>query len=270
MSKKEKSKEKHERDTRIWKIRDKIQKLEDVKDDIITLFVEQFNNSEGNIWITDAKEVYYCIVSAWEMLRAVSEGKKKYIGSAKGFLALAKSRLEQCSSELKVCNEEGSKLDSILRDTFDKCWNAIDTELERLTPKEEAQPPSHRVIKLSDTEYQLPCSICGKIAFEFWIKIPQPANKRSLICSGIVHRAGINIAAAEKIFSWLEQGQISQVHSYLEHNTVVFEEGIDAYCPECDKIYCGSHMETREEWDEGFYDCTYGTCPENHTRIIHD
>jgi len=47
-------------------------------------------------------------------------------------------------------------------------------------------------------------------------------------------------------------------------------EGIDAYCPECDRIYCWNHYKLEEEWDEGFYDCTYGECPKGHKRMIDD
>ena len=67
-----------------------------------------------------------------------------------------------------------------------------------------------------------------------------------------------------------EQDKLAEIHSYLEKSSIIFEEGIDAYCPECNEIYCGAHYDTEEEWDEGFYDCTYGTCPEGHKRIIHD
>ena len=48
------------------------------------------------------------------------------------------------------------------------------------------------------------------------------------------------------------------------------EDGIGAYCPRCDKAYCRFHYDLSEEWDQGFYDCTYGTCPEGHRRIVDD
>lgn len=127
-----------------------------------------------------------------------------------------------------------------------------------------------KVIKVSDSEYQLPCVVCGAIAVTFAIGIPQFSEEKAICYTGIVHGAGINLKAADRIFTWLEQEQIGLVHAFLEKHIVIFEEGIDAYCPECDKIYCSLHYATREEWDDGFYDCTYGTCPENHTRIIHD
>jgi hypothetical protein len=45
---------------------------------------------------------------------------------------------------------------------------------------------------------------------------------------------------------------------------------VDAYCPECDKIYCWEHYNAKEEYDGGFYDCTYGEYPKSHKRMIDD
>jgi hypothetical protein len=272
MSKNGKKIDIEEHKARIWKIRDLIQDLEDIKNKIIAFLTqsEELGSSTQKVWGTDAKEVYYNIVAAWEMLDAAAGGELQYTESSEGFLATAKSRLAQCSSELKILVEIGLQLNSELTSAFEKCWTAIHTELQPLIPQKELVPTFKRVIKVSETEYQLPCSVCGEIAVSFWIGIPQFSDEESLICSGIVHRAGIALSAAEQIFTWLDHDQIAKVHSYLEKNTVVFEEGIDAYCPECDEIYCYAHYETREEWDEGFYDCTYGICPKGHTRIIHD
>lgn len=42
------------------------------------------------------------------------------------------------------------------------------------------------------------------------------------------------------------------------------------YCPECNACYCRVHWLEQLEFDEGFYDCTHGTCPEGHTRMLDD
>jgi hypothetical protein len=47
-------------------------------------------------------------------------------------------------------------------------------------------------------------------------------------------------------------------------------EGLDAYCPKCGKIYCWEDYKAREEYDDGFYDCTMGECPAGHRRMIDD
>jgi hypothetical protein len=72
---------------------------------------------------------------------------------------------------------------------------------------------------------------------------------------------------AKKIYAALEDENLAEFHSIMKED---LEDGTDAYCPNCDKIYCYEHYNPREEWDAGFYDCTYGTCPEGHERIIYD
>ncbi len=42
------------------------------------------------------------------------------------------------------------------------------------------------------------------------------------------------------------------------------------YCPTCDRSYCGDHWHQQVEFDDGFYDCTYGTCPQGHRRMVDD
>jgi len=257
---------------RIWNIRDLIQTLEDIKDEIIAFLTKnaEVDDNTLNFWVIDVKEAYFCIVAAWEMLHGISKDVKKYAPSAKAYLALGKSRLAQCTSELIVLGTEGNLLSSKYTKVFEKCWNVINAELQGLIPITAVKPPTKRVIKVSDDEYNLCCSICGKVATSFRIGNDQFTKKQALICTGLVHKAAIRLTAAEKIFTWLDQEDIAHIHSFLKDTTIVFEEGLDAYCPKCDKIYCEDHYTIREEWDEGFYDCTYGTCPENHTRMIHD
>ncbi|MBX3016031.1 MAG: hypothetical protein KF832_31205 [Caldilineaceae bacterium] len=45
------------------------------------------------------------------------------------------------------------------------------------------------------------------------------------------------------------------------------------YCPTCQQVYCYTHwtLETTADDDfPGWYDCTYGTCPQGHRRLIDD
>ena len=42
------------------------------------------------------------------------------------------------------------------------------------------------------------------------------------------------------------------------------------WCPECPAPYCHRHWVTEEVMDEGFYDCTYGTCPSGHRTMVDD
>lgn len=45
------------------------------------------------------------------------------------------------------------------------------------------------------------------------------------------------------------------------------------YCLICDRVYCRDHWVMIPQFDDDFpdwYDCTYGTCPQGHRRLIDD
>lgn len=45
------------------------------------------------------------------------------------------------------------------------------------------------------------------------------------------------------------------------------------YCPSCDRCYCSDHWLVVPAFDEdfpGWYDVSYGTCPQGHRRLVDD
>ncbi|MHA1832036.1 MAG: hypothetical protein ACTSWR_10930 [Candidatus Helarchaeota archaeon] len=127
----------------------------------------------------------------------------------------------------------------------------------------------NKIIKINDKEYQILCSICEKVSVIF--KVGEFFGKKGLIYSGIVHKTVLDLDYADIIFKLLDQGKISEIHSILKKTALPnIEDGIDAYCPVCDKIYCKEHYQTIEHWDNGFFDYMEGVCPEGHKRIIDD
>ncbi|MFX1328347.1 MAG: hypothetical protein ACFE91_09395 [Promethearchaeota archaeon] len=66
----------------------------------------------------------------------------------------------------------------------------------------------------------------------------------------------------------MQEENLLAVHNFLKKYHTY--ERLDAYCPECNKIYCWKHYNAREEYDDSFYDCTYGECPEGHKRMTDD
>jgi hypothetical protein len=266
-----------EQERRIWKIRDLIQRLEDVKDKI-TDFLEKradLDPSTRSMWIGDTKEMYYKMVAAWEMLRAASEteaepAKKMEHGNAcRDLLEGAESRLEQCSSEIGSVREgEFNRLEPELREAFHACRQAIMAEREALFPQK-AEKALKRVLKKSDSEYHLPCSICGEASAVIKVGIPMWGDAEDLIYSGITHSRAIGLKYAGRIFHLLDDDDIRGVHDFFVSHRIE-EDGIDAYCPTCDAVYCRTHYRVSEIWDHGFYDYAEGTCPKGHTREIDD
>ena len=256
---------------RIWKIRDYIQELEDVKDEIVEFLSSEadLDNGTRNIWISDAKEFYFSTVNAWEMLHFTVRGMKNHLNDSKGFLFRAKSRLAQSISELKIL--DGKKISKMITKAsiaFEKCWDAFLDEYKLMEPELKIVKPIQRVIKKSNHEYQLPCSICGEIAVDYRIGVGQFDKEEKLLYRGIIIGTSLNKGLADELFEIMEKEDIAKAHEFMKNHHSY--EGLDAYCPECDKIYCWNHYKLEEEWDEGFYDCTYGECPKGHRRMIDD
>ena len=42
------------------------------------------------------------------------------------------------------------------------------------------------------------------------------------------------------------------------------------YCPDCELNYCRADWSTEVRTDDGFYDCTMGTCPNGHRHMVDD
>jgi hypothetical protein len=243
--------------------RNPIHSLEALKDRIIAaLDTCNLNEATKGMWRSDAKEMYYLLVLADQTL---THGKDP--AKAQAVLQGAESRFEQVGSELRALGEPGLALEEELKQTFAACRTYL---LERIPPQaqERLEPPA-RVIKKSDEEYALPCSVCGKIAVA--VHPPGETEKilKGVICSGITRSLGLKIDDQPKILGWLAHGDLASLHSYMDKDEDI-DGGLDAYCPQCDRIYCYIHYNVRREWDEGFYDCSHGTCPQGHTRLIDD
>ncbi|UCH98488.1 MAG: hypothetical protein JSV88_17025 [Candidatus Aminicenantes bacterium] len=256
---------------RTWKIREYISGLEKVKDEIIEYLATgtELAESNRNLWTADIKECYYSIVAAWQMLSSSTENNSQFQDSARNFLKAAESRLAQVSSELtSLDTNEARRLNQELEESFKYCHLALSTELERLSAGKKVKKPGQKVLKVEEREYHLPCSVCGEIAVKFKIGRTRFDKEDSLVFSGITFSTSLASDLAPQLFKHLDQENLSKVHAFMKKHHK--REGLDAYCPKCGKIYCARHYQTREEYDEGYYDCTRGTCPRGHKRIIHD
>jgi len=256
---------------RTWKIREYISGLEKVKDEIIEYLgtLSDLDDSTRNLWTGDTKECYYSIAAAWQMLSSQTKNNNRFLDSAGNFLKAAESRLAQVSSELtSLDTKEARCLKQEVEESFNYCHLALSAELERLSAGKKNKKPTQKVIKAAENEYHLPCAVCGEIAVKFKIGRTKYDKKDSLVFSGITFSRSMEKDLAPQLFKHLEQENLSRVHAFMKKHYK--REGLDAYCPKCGKIYCKRHYRTREEYDEGYYDCTYGTCPKGHKRIIHD
>lgn len=236
--------------------------LEQLKDRIVALFTaSSLDESTKNIWCDDAKGMYYRMVHT-DML--LSHGRD--FDAVRDSLHVASSRYQQVRSELSTLGEPGQQLEEELTTIFTACSNQLAARIPAI-PAPATAP--QRVVKNSAEDYMLPCSVCGKKAVAVHPAGAEEKILKGIICSGITRAVGLNVKDREKIFAWLENGDLAAFHNFIEIDEDV-DGGLDAYCPECDQIYCRTHYNVVEQWDEGFYDCTYGTCPQGHRREIDD
>ena len=258
---------------KIWNLRDFVQSLEEIIEEIINhlLSLKDLDESTRNIWTSDVRTLFSNTVSAWEVLTTIKEGEPnlKNIDDSKSYLYAARNRLSQIISQLHIFqSRKSSRLIEQVEIAFKECWNVFWINYNELLPKEGFVKPTKRIIKISDLEYTLPCSVCSKIAVNFKIGFGRLDEKESLVFRGITLETSLKVDLANILFKILEDDYLLGIHNFMKKYHSL--EGVDAYCPECDKLYCWEHYDAKEEYDDGFYDCTYGECPKGHKRMIDD
>ncbi|MFX1418132.1 MAG: hypothetical protein ACFE9N_04335 [Promethearchaeota archaeon] len=247
------------------KIRECVQRLGNIKDDIIDYLnhLTVLDNTTKNLWISDIKEFYYNISSAREKF------EYKNLEDSKSFLYSARNCLSKIISQLKIFqNEDSLKLIEKIEILFKECWDVFWNAFKSSIIEKKQAKSIETVVKVSDLEYHLPCAECGKIAVEFKVGYGRFDEKESLVFRGITHERSLNIKLTYELFEILLKRNLLGIHNFMKKYHGY--EGLDAYCPECNKIYCWEHYDAREEYDDGFYDCTYGICPNGHKRMIDD
>jgi hypothetical protein len=255
----------------IQKIRRDLEDLNKITEEIIDFLnaLQKVNKSAKKMWIGDVKEFYYHLFSAWEMLKPLNKSRIRNIQASKNFLFIARNDFSRVMSILKIFKtDEKNRLISQVGYSFETCWVPMWIIIKREEDFNFTANHDTIIHKISDLRYQLSCSICGKNAVEFKIGYGKFDENKSLIYRGITHESSLDIDLADTAFTLLKEGDLGSIHKFLKnhHNY----EGLDAYCPECDKIYCWEHYDAHEAYDEGFYDFTYGICPKGHKRMIDD
>lgn len=111
------------------------------------------------------------------------------------------------------------------------------------------------------------CSLCGEQAggIEFWYA---DSGNAEVIIRGLVGEAHVPLTAdsARELASMVGEG-VEALYAYDQ-------EWASFYCPPCDRIYCQKHWQLEIEIENdplpSWYDCTHGTCPKGHRRIVDD
>jgi hypothetical protein len=127
-------------------------------------------------------------------------------------------------------------------------------------------------VRTEEGRRTLLCAGCGATAAIF---------ESGMSYVGLMYFAGLDVnpqrlpAEAEKeLFALIDRQDIAAVDEALPRHApmnTTLRQGIDAYCPTCDALYCKDHSRCREERDsDNYYDGTTAVCPKGHQRVIDD
>ena len=131
------------------------------------------------------------------------------------------------------------------------------------------------------------CAACGNVAATVTLVEPgQPGPTRTPEPPGAQPGVGSFLSSAfpDQAHLAIDGGPVSVAHGFVPIERVAAAlEASDAaalfainyeyapfWCPRCNASYCGDDYRSWVTFDEGFYDATYGVCPEGHERELDD
>lgn len=118
----------------------------------------------------------------------------------------------------------------------------------------------------------LACERCGRAAAEFALLPAGAPGAEPLAGRDRLVRTDF-LGTVTKFAPYAE---LEALFELLRRRAFDTARGADAdlvafYCWACRRVYCDQCWgQQRLAFDEGFYDCTYATCPEGHEQIIDD
>jgi hypothetical protein len=221
-------------------------------------------------WRGDAKAPYYLLLAARDLLRGQDATRE-----VRALIDRAAGAEGRIASELAALGAAGERLRRELAAALGACRSKILRRLPPAPPRQEVNHP--RVTAIATDGCAFPCAACGEPAVLVRRYVdpeqrPGDEPRTGVLFRGITRRnllAYRDEARMAEILGWAKTGDFARLHAYMLEAEDV-EGGLDAYCPACDRIYCRTDYQVREEWDQGFYDCSYGVCPEGHRRLIDD
>ena len=121
--------------------------------------------------------------------------------------------------------------------------------------------PCRDALERCEADRSLHCDLCQREIVRLAVRGDQ------LVVASPLRRLGMDAGALNVAPTALLQADPLTLHAAMVR---AHQDGLDFYCPECDKLYCEAHYRCVPQWDEGFYDYTLGICPEGHERIVDD
>jgi hypothetical protein len=126
------------------------------------------------------------------------------------------------------------------------------------------------VSSASSSKAAFQCSLCGNTAAV--VEILPPEHERSLSNNHSTIRVSGFIGEERVVLSESSESALRACLARADSAALYALEQLWApfYCPACDRVYCVKHWTVVPEYDQEFFDHSYGYCPEGHRRLIED
>ena len=132
-----------------------------------------------------------------------------------------------------------------------------------------------------------PCAACGNVAATVTlVESGQPDPRLTPEPPGVPPGIGTILSSGFRIgrSSSIDGGPISVTHGFVPVKKwaaaldardaaalfAINSEYAPFWCPRCSASYCRDDFRSWVTFDKGFYDATYGVCPEGHERKLDD
>jgi hypothetical protein len=108
--------------------------------------------------------------------------------------------------------------------------------------------------------YFFGCSICNKPVIKIDIQ------NQIIMIESILKRFSILVSDIDKIKNIIRKKEFKKIDKILESKGY---DGLDFYCPQCDKIFCLRHYEFFQIYAyDGQEEYIIARCPNNHEKIV--
>jgi len=109
------------------------------------------------------------------------------------------------------------------------------------------------------------CAVHELPAGTLEILFSAPSDELHLVCQSFMGTASSLLSADGSAQIW------SAISNHDDQAIFAFNSELAPWwCPQCRASYCSRCISTLTRYDDGFYDCTDGTCPKGHTRTLWD
>ena len=124
------------------------------------------------------------------------------------------------------------------------------------------------ILKRSPQIWCLTCAVCGGEAVTFSRTRIGPDAPEQLVVSSVSPVTVFRPVSGPRMLDLIKLLEAGDAASLLKHMKETQAAGCDAYCQQCDRVYCKEHTAIEAQWTGSWHDATWATCALGHEREI--